>query len=172
MSQRPGGGMDSKSSRAASTVPLETTRSHTHCRPGHARSHRQLRTRLSAPLATGNRPRRGPATPVSTSRIWACESAAPGCPSRGRDGLQAGAPIAISPGTRPCARCEAPRAGPSVCARVESCGTERRTGRAPSPCRCGRRSRSRARTQSSRPITQAVLEIRADLVRSLLEPAR
>ena len=60
------------------------------------------------------------------------------------------APCAISPGTRPCARCEAPRAGPSACARVGSCGTELRTGPAPSPCRCGRRSRSRARTRSSR----------------------
>jgi hypothetical protein len=69
---------------------------------------------------------------------------------RGESVVSMPAPCAISPGTRPCARCEAPRAGPSACARVRSCGTERRTGRAPSPCRCGKRSRSRARTRSSR----------------------
>ena len=52
---------------------------------------------------------------------------------------------AISPGTRPCARRGAPRAQASACARAGTSGTARRTDRVPSPCRCGRRCRSRAR---------------------------
>ena len=59
-------------------------------------------------------------------------------------GAQPGA-FAISPGTRPCARREAPRTRPSACARAGTSGTGRRTDRVPSPCRCGRRFRSRAR---------------------------
>jgi hypothetical protein len=58
-------------------------------------------------------------------------------------------PVRFRPGIRPCATYGAPRAVPSACGRAGSCSTGRRTGQAPSLCRRGRRSRSRARTQSS-----------------------
>jgi hypothetical protein len=51
----------------------------------------------------------------------------------------------ISPGTRPCARRAAPRTRPSACARAGTSGTGPRSDREPSPCRCERRFRSRAR---------------------------
>jgi hypothetical protein len=60
-------------------------------------------------------------------------------------GVPASAPTVISPGTRPCARRESPRASSSAFVGAGTRGRGRRTGRAPSRCRCGTRCRSRAR---------------------------
>jgi hypothetical protein len=66
-------------------------------------------------------------------------------PPRPRAACAPPAPTAISRGTRPCARRGAPRAGAWACGRAGTSGTEPRTGRVPAPCRCGTRSRCRAR---------------------------
>ena len=57
--------------------------------------------------------------------------------------------VPLSPGTRPSAKRGARRVDPSAFGRAGSRSTARRTDRAPPPCTCGRRSRSRARRRSS-----------------------
>ena len=64
-------------------------------------------------------------------------------PMWGRD------PPGVSPGTHPSANRGARPVGLSAFARAGSCNTARRTGRGPSPCRCGRRRRSPTRRRSS-----------------------
>ena len=73
----------------------------------------------------------GSGTPAFIRPIW------------GRD------PPGVSPGTHPSANRGARPVGLSAFARAGSCNTARRTGRAPSPCRCGRRRRSPTRRRSS-----------------------
>ena len=69
-------------------------------------------------------------------------------PRRGADAGRAGRAACVpplSPGTRPCARRGPRRDRASACAPAGTSGTGRRSDREPSPCRCGRSFRSRAR---------------------------
>jgi aryl-alcohol dehydrogenase-like predicted oxidoreductase len=96
--------------------------------------------------STGRRAISSSGPPMREFRALAKRECCAWCPSCERDGdeLQASAATAISPGTRPCARREALRTQPSASARAGTSCTARRTDRAPSPCTCGTRFRSRA----------------------------
>jgi hypothetical protein len=64
--------------------------------------------------------------------------------------LAPGGSLRLSLGTRPCARCEPRRGSASASAREGTSDRARRRGLVPSPCRCGRRCRSRAQRRSTR----------------------
>src|SRR5262249_54070008 len=71
-------------------------------------------------------------------------------PGGGRQHISTGGSLRLRLGIRPCARCERRQGPPSMSAPAGMSDTARRRGLAPSPYRCDRRRRSRARRRSTR----------------------
>ena len=103
-----------------------------------------LSCRWSARLTSIPRPLRQ----TSTVRVMTSGGRSPGLErTRSARAGQSGVRVSHCPGIRPCARRVALQTRPSAFAAAGTSGTERRTDRAPSPYRCGRRRRCHARTR-------------------------
>ena len=125
------------------------------CRPGSRDGNQTAMT----PIATRTIPTAGPADAAGGPAPAARRR--PGPPGQPRPVHQrygrlpsrrlraANRPVGVTSGIRPSASCGARRVVLSAFARAGSCSRARRTGRAPTRCRCGKRFRSRARRRSS-----------------------